>query len=205
MKALFVLLALSTLISCTSIDELKSTKTYSPKVQREGRVNVDSRATGIKSTDSIGKTKVLFIPVGKVRAEGDTSANIMKSIRLSLEAAGYNAEGSSYSSADAGYLRAHVKEIDFSNMMFLPFITWGSIVLELRLETRDGELLWNKTHRTKVHAINNFDRTAIVAMNRLVKDLTREFARDSFYQSTLRIQRYNEFLEEDTPLSMNQP
>ncbi|MFL0811176.1 MAG: hypothetical protein K6L76_12235 [Agarilytica sp.] len=205
MKALIALLLTLSLVSCTTIDELKSTKTYTPKTLREGKVNVDSRATGVSPADRVGMTTVLFIPVGGIKAEGDTSANIMKSVSEALEAAGYNSDDSSYSSSDAGYLRAHVKEIEFGNFLFLPFATWGTIVLNLHLETRDGEVLWSKRIRTSVSAINNYDRTAIVTMNRLVRDLTRTFSNDSFYQSTLRIKRYNEFLKEDTPITMHQP
>ncbi len=192
-KAVFCGLWLCLLSACTTIDELKSTKSYTPKQQREGPVNVASRATGLDS-NKVGKTTLLTIPVGAIKADGDTSVNIMKSVGQALSAAGYNKQNASFNSADAGYLRAHVEEIKFGNFFFS---SWGTIVVHLRLETRDGALLWKTRLRSSVNAINNYDRTAVVAMNRLVKDMTKAFVQEDFYLATQRIRRHNEFLEED--------
>jgi hypothetical protein len=182
---------------CTTIDELKSTKTYKSKVMRDGSVNVASRATGV-SSGRIGSTTVMTIPVGSIKAQGDTSANIMKGVRKALTAAGYNSQDTAFTSADAGYVRAHVENIEFGNFLFS---SWGTIILHLRLETRDGALLWKTRIRSSVNAINNYDRTAIVAMNRLVKDMTKVFAKEDFYLATQRIKRFNDFLQEDSSLN----
>lgn len=183
------------LSGCTSIDELKSTKAYTPKIQRDGAVNVASRATGLTS-NKVGKTTLLTIPLGSIKAHGDTSANIMKSVGQALTAAGYNSDANtSYRSANAGYLRAHVEEIKFGNFFFS---SWGTIILHLRLETRDGALLWKKRIRTSINAINNYDRTAIVAMNSLVKDMVKTFLEVDFYAATQRVKRHNDFLQEET-------
>lgn len=182
------------LSACTSIDELKSTKSYAPKVQREGVVNVASRATGLDS-DKVGTTTVLFVPMGSIRTEGDTSAHIMKSVGSALLAAGYNSQSSAINSANAGYLRAHVEEVKFGNFLFS---TWGTIILHLRLETRDGALLWKKRVRSSVSmVINNYDRTAKVAMNRLVKDMSKVFVEEDFLFATERVKRHNEFLQDE--------
>ncbi|MFL0801049.1 MAG: hypothetical protein K6L80_11400 [Agarilytica sp.] len=183
------------LCACTSIDELKSTKTYTPKTQREGTVNVAPRATGIDN-NVIGKTTLLSIPVGNIKAQGDTSANIMKSIGLALSAAGYNTDSASYAAENATYLRAHVQSIKLGNFLFS---TWGTIILQLRLETRDGEVLWDKRIRSSINAINNYERTASIAMNRLVKDLSKEFISEDFYITTQRVKRHNDFLNEALP------
>lgn len=227
MKTALIFSLVLLLSACTSIDELKSTKIYTPKVQRNASVNVASRATGIKG-NKVGYVTVLFpssntkvsstisdsssalvnklrsaaavpylsLPIGTITAGGDTSANIMKSIRKSLAAAGYNnANDAAFNSADAGYLRAHVEKVQFGNFLFM---TWGTIVLQLRLETREGEILWEKRVRSSVTAVNNFNRTAVVTMNRLVKDMTKKFVRKDFYTASLRIKRHKDFLEEDT-------
>jgi len=192
-KVVFCGALLLLLSACTTIDELKSSKTYAPKHLREGSVNVASRATGLAS-NRVGKTTVLTIPVGSIKADGDTSVNIMKSVSRALAAAGYNQQNASFNSADAGYLRAHVEEIKFGNFFFS---SWGTIVLHLRLETRDGDLLWKTRIRSSVNAINNYDRTAVVAMNRLVKDMTKTFINEDFYVATQRIKRHQQFLNED--------
>ncbi|WP_158657724.1 hypothetical protein [Agarilytica rhodophyticola] len=197
---LFGLFAIA-LSGCTSIDELKSTKAYTPKVQREGAVNVASRATGL-SSNKVGKTTLLTIPVGSIKAQGDTSANIMKSIGQALVAAGYNSDlKTSFRSANAGYLRAHVEEIKFGNFFFS---SWGTIILHLRLETRDGALLWKRRVRTSINAINNYDRTAIVAMNQLVKDMAKIFVEDEFYAATQRVKRHNDFLKDNAPATTSE-
>lgn len=193
MKKIAVLLAIAVLTACTSINEIKSTKTYTPKTQREGAVNVAARATGL-NRNRVGKTTVLTVPVGSIKAEGDTSANIMKSVRQALSSAGYNSDDSTFNSEDAGYLKAHIQKIEFGNFLFS---TWGTIILELRLETRDGEVLWNKRIRSSINAVNNYDRTAIVAMNRLVKDMTKTFTSESFFTATQRVKRHNDFLREN--------
>ncbi len=188
------ILILGVLSACTSIDELKSTKSYPPKLQREGTVNVASRATGIES-NKVGKTTVLFMPVGSIKTEGDTSANIMKSVSNALSAAGYNSRGASFTSADAGYLKAHVEEVKIGNFFFS---TWGTIILHLRLETRDGALLWKKRLRTSVSfVVNNYDRTAKVTMNQLVKEMSKVFVEEDFLLATQRVKRHNEFLEDN--------
>ncbi len=187
------------LSACTTIDELKSTKQYAPKQQREGAVNVASRATGLKN-NKVGYTTVLSVPVGRIKAQGDTRANIMKSVRQALSAAGYNSDDASFNSEDAGYLSAHVERIQFGNFLFS---TWGTIIVQLRLETRDGELLWDKRIRTSVNAVNNYDRTAVFAMNRFVKDMTWAFVEEDFYNATKRVKRHYDFLDENTPLSAN--
>src|SRR5690606_18802148 len=89
MKATLGLLLCVALCTCSTINELKSSKTATSKTQREGTINVASRATGINS-NKLGKTTVLTIPVGSIKARGDTSANIMQTIELALQAAGYN-------------------------------------------------------------------------------------------------------------------
>lgn len=184
--------------ACTSIDELKSTKTYTPKVIRSGAVNVAARATGITSSHVGNTTLLLTVPLGTIKTRGDTSANIMKSVGQALNAAGYNAENSDYTSADAGYLRAHVEDIEFGNFLFS---SWGTVIIHLRLETRDGALLWKTRLRTSINAINNYDRTAIITMNRLVKEMTKTFAKNDFYQATLRVKRHNDFIKEDIAIS----
>jgi len=181
--------------ACTTIDELKSTKQYSPDQKREGVVNVASRATGIDS-NKVGSTTVLTVPIGSIKVEGDTSASIMKSVTKALEAAGYNSQGATFTSADAGYLRAHIEDIRFGNFLAS---SWGTIIIHLRLETLDGDILWKTRIRSSVNAINNYDRTAIVAMNKLVKDMSKTFAKEDFYQATQRVKRHNEFLNEDKP------
>ncbi len=187
------------LSGCTTIDELKSTKQYTPKQQREGSVNVASRATGLND-NKVGNTTILSLPVGRIKAQGDTRANIMKSVGVALSAAGYNAEDASFNSEDAGYVYAHIERIAFGNFLFS---TWGTIIVQLRLETRDGELLWDKRIRTSVNAVNNYDRTAVFAMNRLVKEMTLSFVQEDFYSATQRVKRHSTFLEENTPLSSN--
>ncbi len=196
MKYLTFLFLATILVGCTSINELKSTKTYTPKKQRDGAVNVAARATGI-NRNRVGKTTMLTVPIGSIKAEGDTSANIMKSIQKALTSAGYNSDNSTFNSEDAGYLKAHVEKIEFGNFLFS---TWGTIILQLRLETRDGEVLWSSRVRSSVNAVNNYDRTAIVAMNRLVKDMARKFTGKSFYSATQRVKRHNDFLKENTPI-----
>lgn len=184
---------LGLLCACTSIDELKATKAKPLDTQRDGPVNVASHASGIDS-NKVGKTTVLFVPVGAIRAEGDTSANIMKGVRSALAAVGYNDTGASYRSREAGYLKAHVEEVKFGNFIFS---TWGTIVVQLRLETRDGALLWEKRIRSSVSlVVNNYDRTAKVTMNRLVKDMSKAFVEEDFYLATQRVKRHNAFLEE---------
>ncbi len=196
MKTALIASLVCVLCACTSIDELKSTKTYTPKTQREGTVNVAPRATGI-NRNVIGKTTLLAIPVGNIKAQGDTSANIMKSITQALSAAGYNNnQTASYTSENAAYIRAHVESIDIGNFLFS---TWGTIILQLRLETRDGEVLWQRRVRSSVNAINNYERTASVAMNRLVKDLAKKFVSEDFYVATRRVKRHNDFLNDVPP------
>ncbi|MFL0803446.1 MAG: hypothetical protein K6L81_06985 [Agarilytica sp.] len=193
MKTALIASLVCFLCACASIDELKSTKTYTPKKQREGTINVAPLATGIKNS-LIGKTTVIFIPVGNIRAQGDTSANIMKSVSLALTAAGYNNnETASYTSENASYIRAHVESIELGNFLFS---TWGTIILQLRLETRDGEVLWERRIRSSVNAINNYERTASVTMNRLVKDLAKKFVSEDFYIATQRVKRHNDFLND---------
>lgn len=195
MKLTLLLSLIVWVSACSTIAELKSTKTYTPKTQQSGAVNVVSRATGVEG-NWIGHTTVVFIPVGPIQPQGDTSTNIMKSIRKALLAAGYNSKGeSTFNSAEAGYLHAHVEEIKFGNFLFS---TWGSITLQLTLETREGEILWERRIRSSVNAINNYDRTAKITMNRLVKDITRKLVKKDFFTATQRIKRHNDFLKEET-------
>ncbi len=196
MKTALIASLVCFLCACTSIDELKSTKTYTPKKQREGTVNIAPRATGINN-NVIGKTTLINIPVGTIKAQGDTSANIMKSVSQALTAAGYNnTETASYTSENASYIRAHVESIKLGNFLFS---TWGTIILQLRLETRDGEVLWERRIRSSINAINNYERTASVTMNRLVKDLAKKFVSEDFYIATQRVKRHNDFLNDAPP------
>lgn len=185
---------LGALSACTTIEELKSTKSYAPKTQREGSVNVASRATGVEAAAKVGKTTVLTLPLGSIKADGDTSSNIMKSIGVALAAAGYNQQSASFNSSDAAYVRGHVEEIAFGNFLAA---SWATIIIHVRLETRDGAILWKKRQRTHVVSLNNYDRTAVVAMNKLVKDLAQTFAEEDFYTATKRIKKHNEFINED--------
>lgn len=182
-------------ISCTSINEIKSNKTYTTKIQREGTVNVESRATGITS-NRVGTATILSIPVGRIKAEGDTSASLMKSVGQALSAAGYNSKAAEgFRSADAAYLKAHVEDIRFGNFLFW---SWGTIIVHLRLETRDNDLLWKTRIRTSVSVVNSYERTAVITMNRLVKAMADRFAQADFYVASNRIRRHNEFVEEPT-------
>lgn len=181
------------LSSCSSIDEIKSNKTYKPKIAREGSVNVASQATGIDS-NKVGHTTLLTMKMGSIKVEGDTSTSIMKSVRDALEAAGYNAQGgASFSSADAGYLKAHVESIGFGNFFFS---SWGTIIVHLRLESRDGDILWKTRLRASVNTINSYERTSRVAMNQLVKQMVKSFVAEDFYLATQRIKRHNDFIQE---------
>lgn len=189
-----ILLATSgQLAGCTSINEIKSTKSHTTKIQREGTVNVDSRATGITS-NKVGMATILSIPVGRIKAEGDTSASLMKSVGQALQAAGYNSAATAgFRSSDAAYLKAHVEDIRFGNFLFW---SWGTIIVHLRLETRDNEVLWKTRLRTSVSVVNSYERTAIITMNRLVKAMAERFSQEDFYLASNRIRRHNEFIDD---------
>ncbi len=195
-RKLGLLAVISTLLcACTSIYEIKNTRVYEPEVVRTGSVNVASRVTGLDS-NAVGEVSILSFPVGTISAEGDISASIMKSVNDAIVATGYNSQsGASFNSVDAAYLKAHVEDMAFGNFLFS---TWGTIIIHLRLETRDGDILWKTRLRTKVHTVSSYERTANKAMNRLVKDMVNIFSDDEFYQATQRIKRYNEFLQDNT-------
>lgn len=192
-KACVLILAITFLSACTSIHEIKNTKVYDPKQVRDGSVNVASRATGIE-TDKVGKSTFLTFKLGSIKAEGDISASIMNSVNDAITAAGYNSQnGASFNSVDAAYLKAHVESMEFGNFFFG---TWGTIILHLRLETREGDILWKTRLRSNVSTISSYERTARVTMNRLVKDMVDIFADEEFYRATQRIKRHNQFLQE---------
>lgn len=192
--SLFLLLA-----SCVVVEDLKHSKSKPSKVQREGVINVASRATGV-TTDKAGMLTLLYVPVASTQIKGDISANLMHSVDIALQEAGYNAEsGSSYSSADAGYLKAHLKELKLGNFFA---INTATVSLKLRLETREGEILWEDVVRSRVKALNNdYDRTTTRAMNRLVRAMSKRFSQDDFYRASQRVKRHNAFLSESVELS----
>ena len=131
-KVFVVLSLLSLLASCVVVEDLKHSKAKPSKIQRDGIINVASRATGV-TTDKAGMLTLFYVPVASTRIKGDISANLMHSVDIALQEAGYNAEGgSSYSSADAGYLKAHLKELKLGNFFA---INTATVSLKLRLET----------------------------------------------------------------------
>lgn len=183
------------LSACTSIYEIKNTRVYAPKVLRDGSVNVASRATGLES-NVVGKVTAFGDTLGEITAEGDVSASIMSSVNDAIVATGYNSqEGESFNSVDAAYLKAHVEDMAFGNFLFS---SWGTVILHLRLETREGDILWKTRLRSKVHTVTSYERTAHKTMNKLVKDMITVFSSEEFYRATQRIKRHNEFLKDST-------
>ncbi|MFT5084280.1 MAG: hypothetical protein ACI9Y1_002334 [Lentisphaeria bacterium] len=196
-KICFCLALIALLTACTSIDELKSTKPYTPKNTREGTVNVATHASGLTS-DKVGETTVLTFGVGSIKVHGDSAGNIMRSVESALDAAGYNSQTDpKFASSDAAYIKAHVEKIKFGNFFGL---SWGTISIHLRLETRDGALLWDARISSSVKRFSSYDHTAIVAMNRLVKYMAKAFVEEDFFTATQRIKRHNEFLNENTAI-----
>ncbi|VUD64696.1 hypothetical protein TDB9533_03379 [Thalassocella blandensis] len=194
------------LSACSSVDEFSASKTPKIKQTRDGTVNVSSRASGVKG-GRIGTTTLLTLPIGSIKARGDTSAQIMQGVELALEAAGYNnPQTQTYSAEEAAYIKAHVEEIEMGNFLAS---SWATLVIQLRLETRDGGVLWNKRVRTSVNALNNYNRTATVAMNKLVKEMAQAFVEEDFFLATQRVKRHHDFLREPvssaapTPVSDN--
>ena len=195
--SLFLLSSSLLLSACSSVDQFSASKDPKLKQTRQGTVNVTSRATGVPE-GSIGKTTVMLIPVGAIKVRGDTSAQIMQGVEQALLAAGYNdPKTQSYTAKDAAYIRAHVEEIKMGNFLAS---SWATLVVHLRLETRDGGVLWSKRLRTSINALNNYNRTATVAMNELVEDMAQAFIEEDFYLATQRIKQFNEFLQESASL-----
>lgn len=196
------LMVLGMMTACSSVDQFRASKTPDLKSTRHGTVNVSSRASGINS-DRIGTTTVLTVPIGRIKARGDISAQIMQGVEQALVAAGYNdSQNQSYTAEDAAYIKAHVEEIEMGNFLAS---SWATLVVNLRLETRDGGVLWNKRMRTSVNALNNYNRTATVAMNKLVKDMAKAFIEDDFYLATQRVKRHHDFLQESVSSSAVSP
>lgn len=193
-KNTFLLCGLCLVVACSSINELQNTKTPKNSTNKHtGAINVASRATGI-DTNVVGRTTLLSIPVGRIKVRGDMSASIMKGVEDALRAAGYNDKyANDYSTDNAPYLKAHVEDIAFGNFLAS---TWGTVIIHVRLETREGVLLWKKRVRTSINALTNYNRTAAIAMNHLVSDLANAFSDEDFYQASQRIRRHEEFLNE---------
>lgn len=193
-----LVLALTTLFAlqgCTSIHDLTPSKSPKVKDLRSGTINVASRATGI-DTNIVGKTTLLTLPIGSIRTRGDTSAQLMQSVEVALQAAGYNNVATSpYSAKEGAYIKMHVEDIALGNFLAS---TWATVVVHVRLETRDGALLWKKRLRTSINALNNYNRTATVAMNELVKDMAEAFTEEDFYTATQRVKRHNDFINESS-------
>lgn len=213
-RTLCILLALAISSAC-SINKIQHTKVSPTKVQRDGKVTVARKATGLSGGRvGFGRITPLAIPVVPIRIQGDERLQLMVSVQAALEAAGYNNdETSSYSVLDAAHLEVHVIKLRFNNSsMLAPLIpaipTWGIIKVHLRLEDREGATIWEQEVEGRGSSLkfwDGFNSASTKATNRLTKNMAKAFASDEFYQASQRVKRFNQFNEGDVEIDRIEP
>jgi hypothetical protein len=198
-------IGLATVIFCSActINQMKHDEVVIPDQVRSGSVDVAKRATGITSGRvGWGRFTPFYIPVAPVHIQGDVSEQLTASVAEALKAAGYNTpDGPRYSHVDTSILKVHVSKMKFNNYTwFIPIVpTWGDVELSLRLEARDGTLLWEKVlegDSTNLIFWDGYNHAATGAMNELVEEMAIVFASDEFYDASMKLKKFNEFARE---------
>ncbi len=206
-RVLCIVLALATASAC-SINTIQHTKVKPTKIQRDGKVTVARKATGLTGGRvGFGRFPIFAIPVVPIRIDGDERLQIMASVQAALQAAGYNVDKSrAFSVLDAAHIKVHVNKLRFNNYtpLIIPLVpTWGIIKVHLRLEDKDGALIWDKEIEGRGSSLkfwDGYNSASRKAMHRLVKNMSESFASEEFYQASQRIKRFNNFSEDDVEI-----
>ena len=181
--ALLAIFFCMNLLGC-SINQLQYSELQSPEKVQSGDVYVEERASGFTGGRvGWGRITIFYIPVVPIYIHSDEASDIMRVVSDSLTAAGYT----THTAGDARVgpvLSARVTR--FNNYTWLaPIVpTWGRINVTLRLESPDGEVLWEKSFEGKGSTLNFFDgynTAATKSVTRLADSMVEAFGSADFY------------------------
>jgi hypothetical protein len=159
-----------------------------PPVEQSGTVRLATRAEGLEGSVGREHASILYIPTKPVRIEGDGDEEVMKTVRLGLEMAGYKVSLQPSSALTAvPLLKCKVDHFWFDNYSWMfPYVaTWGDIRLTLLVESTDG-VRWTRSfsaHGTAARPYDGFNAAANEAMGAILREMVEAFGTDEFYEA----------------------
>ncbi len=183
-KALTVISVITLAVFIASCSAKLTTRNLDQVPKADGELTVAKKCPTMKKGIGWGTFTVFFIPVAKIKVEGQPDEELMRVVNETVQHVGYKTEviDGNPPVSDNPAISVEVKKFKFYNYTwFFPLVfNWGTIKMDVKVTSPDGNVLWQKEYIGKGSGWYDFDPTVNKALIKVLNQLAADMASEQF-------------------------